>query len=254
MFPAGRKTEAKKVKSLPNKKRTLQDRLLLAAALCALAATVLLLIRPICVFVTGRQHEAAIAEYTEAVARLSREELDELREQALSYNRDRAENRPTVWGVPTQEEAALYDSLLCVPGTEVIAWIEIPAIRVRLPIYRGATDENMRRGCGHMECSSLPIGGADGHAVLVSHRNLATAVTFEHLDLLTEGDLFSVTALGETVTFQIDEIREVDPARGEEYLDMRIEEGKETCTLVTCTPNGGTERRLFVRGERIRGE
>lgn len=223
----------------------------LVLVLCLLGIAALALFRPIGTHFTDRQHEDAIEEYIEAVDRLSDAELAEIKARAIEYNQKYALARPYIWSEPYGQFKQDYPTELNVPGTEVIGYIEIPSIDVRLPIYHYATDENMSRGCGHSECTSLPIGGTDGHYVILSHRNLATAVTFEHLDELQEGDTFSVTVLKDTTTFEVDSIRVVDPNRVEDYADDMVEPGKEICTLVTCTPNITNTHRLFVRGVRV---
>ncbi len=220
--------------------------------LCALTGLALLLARPVGVYLADRRHEQAIDEYVAAVEQLTDEELAEIRERAVEYNKRYATARPYIWSKTYGQFEQDYPSELRVPGTDVIGYLEIPAIDVRLPIYHDATDENMRRGCGHSECTSLPVGGTDGHAVLLSHRNMATAVTFERLDELQEGDTFSVTVLKETATFRVDSIRVVDPDNLADYADDKVEEGKQLCTLVTCTPNVTNTHRLFVRGVRVK--
>ena len=238
--------------ALTVKKRTLRNKLLdIAIALCLLGIAALVLSRPIGTWISNRQHEDAIEEYIEAVNRLTDEELAEIKANAIEYNKSYALFRPYIWAESFGQFKQDYPTELSVPGTEVMGYIEIPAIDVRLPIYHYASDENISRGCGHSECTSLPIGGTDGHYVLFSHRNMATAVTFEHLDKLKEGDTFSVTVLKETANFQVDNIRVVDPNRFEDYANDMVEEGKELCTLVTCTPYLTSTHRLFVRGVRI---
>lgn len=221
------------------------------AAVCALTGISLLLSRPIGVYLADRRQEREIDEYIAAVEKLTDGELAEIRERAVAYNQSYASARPYIWSQPYGQFAQDYPTELCVPGTDVIGYLEIPSIDVRLPIYHDASDESMRRGCGHSEGTSLPIGGTDAHAVLLSHRNMATAVTFERLDELREGDTFSVTVLKETATFRVDSVRVVDPDCLADYADDRVEEGKELCTLVTCTPDHSDAYRLFVRGVRI---
>ncbi len=242
---------AQENKPTGKKKRKLLDKLIdVAPILCALAGLAALLSRPVGTWITNRQHEDAIEEYIAAVNRLTDEELAKIKESAIEYNRKYALAHPYIWGELFEGFDQDYPTELSVPGTEVIGYIEIPSIDVRLPIYHYATDKNLSRGCGHLDCTSLPIGGTDAHYVLLSHRDQATAVTFEHLDKLKEGDTFSVTVLKDTVTFEVDNVRVVDPNRFEDYADDKVEEGKEICTLVTCTPSGSNTHRLFVRGVR----
>lgn len=243
---------AKENKPAEKKKKASKAKLTATALIiCALAGLAILLSHPVGTLITNRQHEKAIEEYIAAVNSLSDEELTKIKEDAIEYNKEYALTHPYIWTEPYGQFMQEYSNELCVPGTDVIGYIEIPSIDVRLPIYHYATDENMRRGCGHSECASLPVGGTDGHYVILSHRNMMTSVTFEHLDKLKEGDTFSVTVLKDKVTFMVDNIRVVDPKCYDDYSDDKVEEGKELCTLVTCTPSGSTSYRLFVRGIRI---
>lgn len=245
--------DIKSVPKAPKKKKiSLKRKLIVAvAAICAIGGACLLLVRPIGVQITNSLHEDAIDEYIAAVNALSDEELENIKARAVEYNKNYALVRPYIWAEPFGEFKLDYPSELSVPGTDVIGYIEIPSIDVRLPIYHYSSDENMSRGCGHSECTSLPVGGTDGHFVLISHRNMATAVTFEHLDRLKEGDTFYVTVLKDKITFKVDMTRVVDPNSFEDLADDKVEEGKELCTLVTCTPNITNTHRLFVRGTRV---
>ena len=121
----------------------------------------LLLVRPVGVLITNVQHERAIEEYIEAVDKLSREELEEIQNKAIAYNASYADNHPHVLTELTGQEKEEYTHLLCVPGTDVMGYVEIPSIDVRLPIYHFATQESFEIGCGHLEDTSLPVSGAD---------------------------------------------------------------------------------------------
>lgn len=234
------------------KKRTPRKKLLdTALALCLLIVAALVISRPIGIKIADRQHEKAIEEYIAAVNCLTEEELTEIKARAIEYNKKYALYHPYIWEASYGEFKQNYPTELSIPGTEVIGYIEIPSIDVRLPIYHYSSDESMSRGCGHSEGSSLPIGGTDGHSVICSHRNMSTAVTFEHLNKLKEGDTFSVTVLKDTTSFKVDNIRVVDPNSLEDYANDKVEEGKQHCTLLTCTPLIINTHRLLVRGVRI---
>lgn len=212
----------------------------------------LLLVRPVRVLITNMQHERAIEEYIEAVDKLSMEELEEIQNKAIAYNASYADSHPHVLAELTGQEEEEYTHLLCVPGTNVMGYVEIPSIDVRLPIYHFATQESFEIGCGHLEDTSLPVSGVDFHTFLMAHRNMPTAVMFENLDKLDVGDTFSVTVLKETMTFEVDDIMVTVPEVSQEvYEKYSIEDGKDYCTLVTCTPYGKTTHRLLVRGLRI---
>ena len=148
----------------------------------------------------------------------------------------------------SEEESAKYESTLDITGTGIMGYIQIPAINVNLPIYHSVEESVLQIAVGHIPGSSLPIGGERTHAVLSGHRGLPSAKLFSDLDRIVEGDIFTVTVLDQTVTYLVDQIRIVLP---EETDDMAIEEGKDYCTLVTCTPYGINTHRMLVRGHRI---
>ena len=129
-----------------------------------------------------------------------------------------------------------------------MGYIEIPEIKVSLPIYHGTRESVLSIAIGHIEGSSLPVGGESTHCVLSGHRGLPSARLFSHLDKLAEGDIFLLQTLEETLTYEVDQIRIVEP---QEIAGLAIEEGKDYCTLVTCTPYGINTHRLLVRGHRV---
>ena len=138
--------------------------------------------------------------------------------------------------------------MLRIPGTETFGYIEIPSLDVMLPIYHGTQDAVLQRAIGHLEWTSLPVGGESTHSVLSGHRGLPSEKLFTELDKLAEGDVFILRILNETLTYEVDRIRIVEP---EDTTDLMIEEGKDLCTLVTCTPYGINTHRLLVRGHRV---
>ncbi|MDO4312463.1 MAG: class C sortase [Eubacteriales bacterium] len=188
----------------------------------------------------------AIAEYTEQVAELDNETYERLWKDAQDYNR-------TLIGKAgrydmTEEEQEEYESLLNVSGNGIIGYIEIPSIRCSLPIYHGVDEAVLQIAVGHIAGSSLPVGGKGTHCVLSGHRGLPSAKLFTNLDQLTEGDTFILRVLDETLTYEVDQILIVEP---HEMDALEIEEGKDYCTLVTCTPYGINTHRLLVRGHRV---
>ena len=132
-----------------------------------------------------------------------------------------------------------------------MGYIEIPKIKCNLPIYHGTDEAVLQIAIGHVQGSSLPAGGESTHCVLSGHRGLPSAKLFSDLDQLTEGDVFLLRVLDETLTYEVDQIRTVLP---DELDDLAIEEGKEYCTLVTCTPYGINSHRLLVRGHRVENQ
>lgn len=219
---------------------------------CLILAAALLLYVPVASYVSKRRQEREIDDYIKAVDRLSEEEIAKIRNDALEYNVEFAKTHPHVLAELYGQAAQDYPTELSVPGTDVIAYVEIPDINVRLPIYHYASDESMEKGCGHLDMSSLPIGGENAHILLLAHRNMTTALMFNRLDELEKGDVFSLTVLNETMTYEVDDIRVIEATITQEIFDsVRVEEEKEYCTLATCTPDGKTTHRLLVRGVRI---
>lgn len=151
----------------------------------------------------------------------------------------------------SDEEIAEYKTMLDVTGTGMMGYIEIPSINVSLPIYHGTGEAVLQVAAGHLEWSSLPIGGANTHAVLSGHRGLPSSKLFTDLDKLKDGDLFIIRILNETLTYEVDQILIVEP---EDISDLIIESGEDYCTLFTCTPYGINTHRLLVRGHRVENQ
>lgn len=149
---------------------------------------------------------------------------------------------------PNKDETREYHSLLNINSYGVMGILEIPSIRVKLPIYHGTTEAVLEKGIGHLESSSLPIGGKSTHTVLTGHTGLNHAKLFTDLTEMEEGNLFFLKVLGENLVYQVDQIKVVRPT---ELSELCVEEGKDYCTLVTCTPYGVNSHRLLVRGVRI---
>lgn len=188
----------------------------------------------------------AIVEYAESVADLDTEAYAAMLEAARDYNQKLAASG-THWTL-TDEELEEYNQLLCATSTGIMGYVSIPKISVTLPIYHGTSDAVLQKGAGHLEGSSLPVGGESTHAVLSSHRGLVSAKLFTDLDQLALGDLFTITVLNETLSYEVDQILIVLPT---ELDSLTVEPGKDYCTLVTCTPYGVNTHRLLVRGHRV---
>ena len=188
----------------------------------------------------------AIQSYVQAVADINDEDYQALLEAAQAYNQKIAQNGNN-WQL-SEEELAEYNSLLRVADSGIMGYIEIPKIQVDLPIYHGTDEEVLQIGVGHLEGSSLPVGGAGTHTVISGHRGLPSAKLFTNLDQLEEGDIFQLYVLDEVLTYQVDQILIVEPT---ELSDLQVEDGQDYCTLVTCTPYGINTHRLLVRGHRI---
>ena len=188
----------------------------------------------------------AIATYAEKVANLNQDQYDEIWAAAESYNASLADRVNAYQLSDAQKEE--YQQLLNVSGLGVMGYIEIPEIDVSLPIYHGAEDSVLQVAIGHLEWSSLPVGGESTHCVLSGHRGLPSAKLFTNLDKLREGDTFLLRVLDEILTYEVDQILIVEP---QDTAALEIVEGQDYCTLVTCTPYGINTHRLLVRGHRI---
>ena len=147
-----------------------------------------------------------------------------------------------------EEEDSAYMNCLNLTGDGMMGIVEIPKIAIKLPIYHGTSDEVLQQAAGHLEGSSLPIGGESTHAVISAHRGLPSASLFTDLDQLEEGDHFLIHVLNETLCYEVDKISVVKP---EETSSLAVEEGKDLVTLLTCTPYGVNTERLLVRGHRV---
>lgn len=187
----------------------------------------------------------AIASYVTAVEDLSGQEREAILEAAKEYN-SRLSNGVNF--TLTDEQRAEYDSLLDITGTGIMGYVQITAIGVNLPIYHSVDEAVLQIAVGHIPGSSLPVGGERTHAILSGHRGLPSAKLFSDLDQIVEGDTFTLNIMDQTITYMVDQIRIVLP---EETDELAIQDGKDYCTLVTCTPYGINTHRMLVRGKRI---
>ena len=188
----------------------------------------------------------AIATYADSVENMDEQDYEKLWDAAVSYNQKLFQSGHGL-GLKDEEKEE-YNELLDVFGTGIMSYIEIPKIKCSLPIYHGTDEGVLQIAVGHIEGSSLPVGGLNTHCVLSGHRGLPSAKLFSNLDKLEEGDIFMIRTLDQTLTYEADQIRIVLP---DEVDDLKIEEGKDLCTLVTCTPYGINTHRLLVRGHRV---
>ena len=189
----------------------------------------------------------AIATYNDAVDSIDKVDYEAMLADAHAYNEGLVEFGGYGFEL-TKEQEDEYDSMLDITGDGIMAYIEIPKIRCELPIYHGTEENVLQVAVGHLPGSSLPVGGESTHCVISSHRGLPRAKLFTDLDQLQEGDIFVLRTLNETMTYEVDQIRIVLP---NDLSALKIEEGQDLCTLVTCTPYGINTHRLLVRGHRI---
>lgn len=188
----------------------------------------------------------AIAGYAEAVAQMDEIDYEKIWNDAVEYNKE-LQTRSNHWFL-TEEQQEEYESMLNVSGNGIMGYIEIPSIKVSLPIYHGVDEGILQVAIGHIEGSSLPVGGKGSHCVISGHRGLPSAKLFTDLDQLAEGDIFMLRVLDETLTYEVDQILIVEP---NDMSSLEFDEEKDYCTLVTCTPYGINSHRLLVRGHRV---
>ncbi len=195
-----------------------------------------------------QQQNGAIVRYTRMVEAMEPEDIVEMRQKAVAYNR-----KHPVQPAAEMEGAARaeYNSVLDVSGTGIMGYVEIPKIGVNLPIYHGTSESVLQIAVGHLEGTSFPVGGPGTHCVLTGHTGLPSAELFTRIDELREGDTFSLAVLGENLLYQIDQIEVVLPM---ELNSLGAAPGEDYCTLVTCTPYGINSHRLLVRGRRLAAE
>lgn len=191
----------------------------------------------------------AITNYTKQVSGLDEKQCEEILKAAREYN-SRLLTLFNVYEI-SEERSEEYEQLLNVTGNGIIGYVEIPKIKCSLPIYHGTKEAVLQIAVGHLEWTSLPVGGESTHAVLSGHRGLPSAKLFTDLDQLGEGDRFYIRVLNDVLTYEVDQIKVVLP---EETDDLRIVEGKDYCTLFTCTPYAVNTHRLLVRGHRVDAE
>lgn len=190
----------------------------------------------------------AIANYDSVISDMSTEDRSNIFEEAIEYNKALRKIRfPLMY----YDEVSGYNDLLNVSKDGVMGYITIDKINVELPIYHGIDETVLQVAVGHIQGSSLPTGGESTHCAFSAHRGLPSARLFTDLDKLEIGDVFKLTILDQTLTYQVDQIRIVDP---ENIEPLYVVDGEDYCTLVTCTPYGVNSHRMLVRGTRIENE
>lgn len=197
-------------------------------------------------FWNEKRQSQAIVNYDDLLVDLTPEDYSEHFSKADTYNR-KIRNMPFPF-FSHKNIADEYYSTLDVNGDGMMGYITIEKIKVQLPIYHGTSDRVLNSAVGHVEGSSLPIGGKSTHSVLSAHRGLPSAKLFTNLDKVEVGDVFTITILDRTVTYQVDQILIVLPDKTE---SLNIVPDEDYCTLVTCTPYGINTHRMLVRGTRI---
>lgn len=216
------------------------------ALLAVLAAGIILVAYPTASDWWNQAHAyKAITDYAAQVDSMDRDEIDAIFEAAEAYNKKLANGTDFAL---TDEEMSEYLSLLNITGTGIMGYVQVPGINVELPVYHTVEEDVLQTAVGHIPGTSLPVGGERTHAAVSGHRGLPSAKLFTDLNKLSEGDVFMMTILDRTFTYQVDQIRIVLP---EETEELAIQPGRDYMTLVTCTPYGVNSHRMLVRGHRI---
>ena len=193
----------------------------------------------------AKTQSKAIVDYESMLSQYKPEDYTAIWAEADAYNKQLAQlNEPLV----EHNRLPDYNSILNVGGTGMMGYITVPKISQELPVYHGTSDGVLSVAVGHLQGTSLPVGGENTHCVVSAHRGLPTAVLFTHLDRMEIGDIFYFTILDRTITYEVDQIRIVKP---DDASLIQIKDGKDYCTLLTCTPYGINTQRLLVRGHQI---
>lgn len=201
-------------------------------------------------YINSQEQLEAIEAYNAAVdSNVINTKKEALLKAARDYNRGvTSDDLKDAFTTADHEASSRYYSMLNVGDLGIMGYISIPKINVQLPIYHGTRASVLQKGVGHLESSSLPVGGESTHAVLTAHRGLPSAKLFTDLDQLQKGDVFYITVLGGTLAYQVDQIKVVEPSNVE---DLKVVPGEDYVTLATCTPYAINTHRLLVRGTRI---
>ena len=194
----------------------------------------------------SKTQSRAIVDYESVLEHLEPEDYSEIFQQAYDYNEKlwKSDVHPLLY----PEKISGYYDTLNVTEFGMIGYLKIDRISVELPIYHGTSTEVLNIGVGHLEGSSLPVGGENTHSVMSAHRGLPSSKLFTDLDRLELGDTFQIIVLDQILTYQVDQIKIITP---DKYEDLVIVDGMDYCTLFTCTPYGINTHRLLVRGIRI---
>ena len=193
-----------------------------------------------------RYNRHAVNAYTDAVSTLDENRYQAIWDEAIAFNVRRLESGLMFYLGPEEEKQ--YRDILNLSGNGIMGYIEIPSLGSKFPIYHGTDESVLQVGIGHLEWSRLPVGGESTHCIVSGHRGLPSARLFTDLDQLQKRDTFLLHILDEILTYEVDQILIVLPS---ETDALQIEEGKDLCTLVTCTPYGVNSHRLLVRGHRV---
>lgn len=202
-------------------------------------------------FFNERNSSKATTVYDETVAQMNEEKRIELRKGATEYNSTLINDPVGRFADMTAAQYQEYMSQLNIDGSGMMCYLKIDKLGVNLPVYHGTTEEVLQHYVGHVEGTSLPVGGLGTHCALSGHRGLPSAVLFTNLDRMEVGDYFTIIVVGEEHVYQVDQITTVLP---DDLSPLEIDPEKDYCTLITCTPYGVNTHRLMVRGVRVPDE
>jgi len=213
--------------------------------ICFFSGLSVLLYPSISNYWNSKTQSEAIVDYESMLSQYKPEDFTAIFEKADAYNKQLAQ-----LGYPLLDHNQIpdYDNILNLTGNGMMGYITVPKINQELPVYHGTSNSVLSVAVGHLKGTSLPVGGDNTHSVVSAHRGLPTAILFTHLDKMEIGDTFYFTILDRTITYEVDQIRIVDP---DDSSLIQINEGKDYCTLLTCTPYGINTQRLLVRGHQV---
>ena len=193
----------------------------------------------------SKTQSEAIVDYEAMLSQYKPEDYTAIFAEADAYNQSLSQlDEPLV----QHSRLPDYNKILNIGGTGMMGYITVPKISQELPVYHGTSDDVLSIAVGHLQGTSLPVGGESTHCVVSAHRGLPTATLFTHLDRMEIGDIFYFTILDRTITYEVDQIRIVEP---DDTSLLQIKDGKDYCTLLTCTPYGINTQRLLVRGHQV---
>lgn len=224
-----------------------------AFAILVLTLSAIMLVYPfLSDWLYSMSSSAVINNYNSAAEELDKAKKQEILRSAEEYNQSLNQSRVQLTdpfeAAAEDDMEAQYQNLLVTDNNDIMCFVDIPAIHVYLPVYHGTSDEVLQKGAGHIQGTSLPIGGENTHVGISAHTGVNSAKMFTDLVELKEGDMFYLHTLGDVLAYQVDEIKVVLPV---EMGGLNIQSGQDLCTLVTCTPYGVNSHRLLVRGHRV---
>ena len=199
-------------------------------------------------YLNANKYNKIITSYINITDKENKRRKEKLLEDAYDYNKKLANLDVVDISNDDNSENIKYNNTLKITGDGIMGYVEIPKIDIKLPIYHGTSEEVLSKGAGHLEGTSLPIGGASTHAVISAHRGMPSSKLFTDLNQLVNDDIFYIRVMDNVLAYKVDKVTVVKP---DDLKDLKIEKNKDYVTLLTCTPYGINTHRLLVRGTRI---